>query len=164
MAKRCSADRGSKDRAPLLRLRFLLRPPKGTSHETGRRGFSLVELLISIAVMATLATLAYPSLSGYLLKNKRVAAQQNLYNLQLQQETWRISHAHYAMDIEDLQPNLVAHPHYVFSIAAASSSQYQLTATAKADSAQHQDRQGTQSCQRLTLSRHHEKTPLECWE
>ncbi|WP_319783349.1 type IV pilin protein [Oceanisphaera sp. IT1-181] len=127
-------------------------------------GFSLVELLIVATIIAILGALAYPSLSAYLLKNQRAAAQKSLYALQLQQEEWRISHAQYATDISVLAPNLADHTHYSFSITEASSSHYQLTATVKSDSAQAQDRQGTQSCQTLTLSRSHEKTPAECWE
>ena len=127
-------------------------------------GFSLVELLIVITIMAILAALTYPNLSAYLLKNQRVAVQQSLYGLQLQQEAWRINHAQYTADINDLDPKLAAHPHYDFSIAQASSSQYQLTATAKSGSPQIKDYQDTQSCQTLTLNRAHEKTPKECWE
>lgn len=127
-------------------------------------GFSLVELLISIALLATLAALAYPSLSGYMVKTQRRAAQQGLYHLQLQQEAWRITYPHYAQQISDLDPRLAAHAHYSFSITQASSSQYQLTATAKSGSPQVNDYQGSQSCQSLTLNRAHEKTPQECWE
>ena len=127
-------------------------------------GLSLVELLLALAIMAILSALAYPSVSDYLLKNHRVAAQQSLYGLQLQQEEWRIHHAQYAPHLSDLNSSLATHPHYSFSISQASGSQYQLTATAKPSSAQAQDRQGRQSCQTLTLSRNHEKTPVECWE
>lgn len=127
-------------------------------------GFSLVELLIVATIIAILGTLAYPSFSAYFLKNQRLAAQKSLYALQLQQEEWRLSHAQYATDISDLAPHLADHTHYSFSITEASSSHYQLTATVKSGSAQAQDRQGTQSCQTLTLSRSHKKTPVECWE
>lgn len=131
---------------------------------TEQSGFSLVELLIVATIIAILGALAYPSFSVYLLKNQRLAAQKSLYALQLQQEEWRISHAQYATDISDLEPSLADHTHYSFSITEASSSHYQLTATAKTNSAQAQDRQGSQSCQTLTLNRNHEKTPTECWE
>ena len=87
-------------------------------------GFSLVELLIVIAVMAVLIVLAYPSFSTYVLKNHRVAVQQSLYGLQLQQETWRINHSQYAADINDLDSKIAAHPHYDFSITQASHSHY----------------------------------------
>ena len=141
-----------------------MRNTKLRSIKPRRSGFTLVELLIVITIIAILAALAYPSLNGYLLKNKRSAAQQNLYALQLQQEAWRINHAQYTADINDLNPALASDPDYNFTISQASSSQYQLTATAKANSPQVQDRQGTQSCLTLTLNRSHEKTPKVCWE
>ena len=138
---------------------------RGTEARAGEQtGFSLVELLIVITIMAILAALAYPSLSQYLLKNRRVAAQQSLYGLQLKQEEWRISHPQYAQQLSELDPRLAAHAHYNFSVNQASNSQYELTATAKSGSSQVRDYQGHQSCKTLTLNRAHEKTPAECWE
>lgn len=130
----------------------------------GHDGFSLLELLIAMAVMAILATLVYPNFSGYLLKYQRLAATQTLYSLQLQQEEWRIAHPSYAATVDELDSSLANHAHYNFAVSTASASHYELSATAKANSKQTQDKQGSQSCQSLMLTRSNQKTPLECWE
>lgn len=127
------------------------------------RGFSLIELLIAMTIVAILALVAYPSLSHYLIKSKRMAAMQTLYTLQLQQEKWRVSHAFYANQTVASAHFLPTHQHYVFTVSNANAHQYKLTASAKQDSAQYQDKAGNTACHTLTLDRDNNKTPIECW-
>lgn len=125
-------------------------------------GFTLIELLIALTIVAILATLAYPNFAGYLLKSKRIEAIQALHGMQLQQEEWRIAHPTYASHGE-ATGFLPSHPHYEFTVRAASETDYLLEASAKDDSAQQQDKAGNTDCHTLTLDRNNTKTPAECW-
>ncbi|HEX2830949.1 MAG TPA: type IV pilin protein [Burkholderiales bacterium] len=49
-------------------------------------GFTLIELLVVVAVVALLATIAYPSYRDHIRKSSRVAAQQELLELSAMQE------------------------------------------------------------------------------
>lgn len=128
------------------------------------QGVTFIELILVLAIVAILAALAYPSFASQLLKSQRLDAMQALYGLQLEQEEWRIAHADYANSVAQLSAGLSDHPHYVFSISGASASHYELTATARADSAQQNDSVGALACHTLTLTRNNQKTPAQCWE
>lgn len=122
-------------------------------------GFTLIELMIVVAIVAILATVAYPSFTGYLLKSKRIEAIQSLYSMQLKQEDWRISHPSYTSSAADLITP-TSNAHYSYSTAVSGSS-YTVTATAKGS--QLNDKEGNVSCSPLTLSRSNSKTPAVCW-
>ncbi|ART80059.1 type IV pilin protein [Oceanisphaera avium] len=126
-------------------------------------GVTLLELLIVLAVIALLSTLAYPRFTSYLIKNQRQVAQQQLYELQIKQEQWRLFHAQYSSDINDLDARLVNDAHYEFSIDHASAHDYQLSATAKQSSRQVQDQELNQACHTLTLTHDQQRLPTPCW-
>ena len=51
-----------------------------------QRGFTLIELMITVAVIAILAAVAYPSYENYILRANRSAAQSFLFNVANRQE------------------------------------------------------------------------------
>ena len=53
------------------------------------RGFSLVELMVALAVMAILTCIAYPMYNGYMAGGKRSEASTNLEQLRLLMEDFR---------------------------------------------------------------------------
>jgi len=65
-------------------------------------GFSLIELLTALAIVAILATVTVPSFSGLVAKSRRSDAVSALLKVQLAQERWRADHFSYAADLSDL--------------------------------------------------------------
>jgi type IV pilus assembly protein PilE len=58
-------------------------------------GFTLVELMIVVAVVAILAGLAFNTYRGYVQRSKRTEAKQILADYAMREEKWRASHSTY---------------------------------------------------------------------
>ncbi len=65
-------------------------------------GFSLIELLITLAIVAILATITVPSFSGLVTKSRRSDAVSALLQVQLAQERWRAENLAYASGLPAL--------------------------------------------------------------
>jgi len=132
-------------------------------HSAVRKGFSLVELMIVIAIVAILVALALPSYSAYIRKANRAEAQQLLLNWSNNQELWRATHTTYASDSDITPPT---HDKYTFSAedsAAPTATTFTLTATpSTAD--QLKDAQYGDPCTSLTLDQGNGKSPAKCWQ
>ena len=122
-------------------------------HKASKKGFTLVELMIAVAIVAILVALALPSYSRYIRKANRGEAQQLLMNWANNQEIWRANHTEYADDTQ-LVPG---HERYTFSLSNNSATTFTLTATAKDD--QLKDTERGQSCTPLTLDQSNTKGP-----
>ena len=59
-------------------------------------GFTLIELMIIVAVVGVLASIAYPSYQSFVLKSRRAEALGLLQRAQLAQEKYRLNHSTYA--------------------------------------------------------------------
>jgi type IV pilus assembly protein PilE len=120
-------------------------------------GFTIIELMIVIMIVAILVSLAYPSYVGYVRKAKRGEAQQLLLNWAINQEIWRSNNTDYT---DTLVPS---HDNYGFS-AVAGTTTYTLTATASStDQAKDEARDGT-PCATITLNQAGAKTAAACWD
>jgi type IV pilus assembly protein PilE len=123
-------------------------------------GFSMIELMAVIVIVAILVALAYPSYLQYIRKSKRGEAQQLLMNWSINQEIWRSNNPQYATLAQLAQPNL---DYYTFTLPARSATVYTLQAAASGDQVNDEARDGT-DCSPLTLTQNGVKSPAACWD
>lgn len=97
-----------------------------------RQGFTLIELAITVALVAILASLAYPSFMEAIYKGRRSEAFSAITTLQLAQERWRANNASYTSDFShlNLQHLQSGGRNYLLSIPEATANAYRLRATA----------------------------------
>jgi type IV pilus assembly protein PilE len=122
------------------------------------KGFTLVELMIVVGIVAILVALALPSYTRYVRKANRGEAQQILLNWSNNQEIWRANDTDYA-GVGDITPP--THDKYNFTVASDTNT-YTLTATATTPD-QLKDSERGNPCSPLALNQANEKTPDDCW-
>lgn len=127
-------------------------------HKSKRKGFSLIELMTVVAIVAVLVALALPSYTRYVRKANRGEAQQLLLNWANNQEIWRANDTDYATVGELAVPT---HTRYTFTLPTRTATTYVLRATADGDQANDEER-GT-TCSPLEINQANAKTPANCW-
>ncbi len=113
------------------------------------RAFTLIELMIVVAVVGILAAIAYPSYTQYVLKSRRSDAKAILLQMQLAQEKWRANNTSYTSTLSNILPdsNKVSGTYYSndrfysLSIPLASSNNYVVKAVPVAGKSQANDTQ-----------------------
>jgi len=120
-------------------------------HPSGRcAGFTLIELMIVLAVVAVLATIAYPMFQDSVRKSRRADAIAGLTRLQQLQERVRGQQPSYAAAVAAMPgppPATSPERHYDLAIDSASATGYTMTAVASAGSPQFNDTR----CRRLRV-------------
>lgn len=103
-----------------------------STHKLGMCGWTLSELLISLALMAILTTVALPAFNAQQRQARRTDAQSALQQLQLDQARWRGTHSSHASEVSSLGWHSDRSPsgHYQIKIEDASAEGYTLSATA----------------------------------
>lgn len=90
------------------------------------KGFTLIELMITVAIVGILAMIAIPSYQEQVAKSRRAEAMRGLGDLQLRQERWRSNHTSYGTYADLGSPSV---DNYTLSVSGVSGTGYTLTAT-----------------------------------
>jgi type IV pilus assembly protein PilE len=95
------------------------------------RGFSLLEIVIAMALAGILLAAAMPSYSSYMQRTRRSDAANALAQVQLAQERWRGNNSTYASSMAALGLSSASpQGHYTVAVTSASANGYAATATA----------------------------------
>jgi len=94
------------------------------------KGFTLIELMIVVAIIGILASIAYPSYQDYVLRAKRGDAKVVILSVQLAQEKWRANNTTYGTTANI---GITASPDDFYTVAISSNTgaNYTITATPK---------------------------------
>jgi len=130
-------------------------------------GFSLLELLISMAIMGILVSIAYPAYTDYLVHVRRAAANVILADLAARLEQFYETNNSYqnaslsGLSIKDYTND----GFYKLNIEVANDNEYQISATP-----QKSQQTADQQCGILSINQSNEKTasksknPEVCWQ
>ena len=128
--------------------------------QANHRGFTLIELMIVLAIVAILAAVAYPAYTRHIIKGNRSAAQSQMMDIAARQQQFLLSDRAYASKAA-LQASGYSLPtelggRYDFSVSLGTGTVPAFTVTFEAKGAQLSD--GA-----LTLSSEGVKLPVGKW-
>jgi type IV pilus assembly protein PilE len=136
-----------------------------------KQGFTLIEVIITMAIVAILTTIAVPTYQSSVRKSRRIEAIATLLDIQLRQEKWLANNSRSSSDPPYCEgkldcPHLTSdHPYYKFEISSAATSKntYKIQAKAKEGTDQLNDKEKGEPCSTLTLYQTGKKCPEVCW-
>ncbi len=118
-------------------------------------GFTLIELMIVVAIVSILAAIAYPSYTDSVRKSRRAEAMTALYGIQLAQEKWRANNPTYGTLAEIGAASVIpatGTAYYDIALATNTGTLFTVTATAKTTGGQNNDKANGVSCTSLTIN------------
>jgi type IV pilus assembly protein PilE len=87
-------------------------------------GFSLIELLVALAIIGILAVIAVPSYTKYMVKSRQADAKTQLTTIRQAEEIYRLQYGSYTSDTTLLTGWQSTAGKYAFSILSCSSSNF----------------------------------------
>ena len=97
-----------------------------------QKGFTLIELMIVIAIIGILAAIAIPQFSAYRKRSYNAASQSDLRNATTAQEAYFVDNQIYATAIGSLVPatyGLYTSQNVTIAVVSANASTYQMTSS-----------------------------------
>lgn len=123
-----------------------------------QRGVTLLELMVTLVVIALLASIALPTYDTFVQRSRRSEAREALADLAARQEQFFLDNKTYATSLGDLgRETTTANGYFSISIPSASVTAYSLRATAKGPQTKDTD------CTTMNLTSVNAKTPVDCW-
>lgn len=130
-------------------------------------GFTLVEIMVAVAILSILAVIVLPTYQQSVRKSRRADAQSALLNMQLQEEKWRANNNSYNATASAVGAPAATEKvsnYYTFSVTNVGATTFTVQAVAKTTGGQDQDKQySSTSCATLTLDQSGTRTPTACW-
>ncbi len=126
-----------------------------------QRGFTLIEVMMAVAIIAILAAIAYPSYTSHMLKSRRSEAQQALMEVASRQQQFLLDTRSYATlstltsSTVGMVINSSVTKYYTITVDNTASA---FTATAAPLGSQAAD-----TCGSLILTNTGAKSPITCW-
>jgi len=123
------------------------------------RGFTLIELMIAVAILGIIAAIAYPSYLDQVRKSKRSDARSALMQAANRQERFYTTQYEYATTLDALgMPAETENEAYTLAVDNGDADGFEITATAQGD-------QVNDDCTSLTINEIGEKTAndVDCW-
>ena len=124
-------------------------------------GFSLIELMVVVAIITILAAIAYPSYTQYLIRANRSAAQAEMLDIANRQQQFLLTNRNY-VDKTTLEatgyvlPSDISNKYsYAINLGGGAVPFYTLTFTATGNQA---------SDGNLTINSNGQKTPVDKWK
>lgn len=130
------------------------------------RGFTLIEVMVVVTMIAILAALAVPAYHDYVRKARRADAKRDLTALQLAQERWRANNVAYTTT---LGPGgldwstTTTEGYYTLDITAADATTYNIEAEPVAGKSQAKDSCGTFAVNQSGPNTSGSYAKAECW-